>query len=794
MSRKQATSRSKKSTVKSKSSGLEPKKSFFWEKVLPPSVLAILTIIFYYPSLKYPFQFDDLASITKKFAIRFDNPLARWYNNARWMGDWLNRINYQIGQFDPFFYRAFNLIIHLLTGILLFYLILSLCNLAKNKFLANNSLLISFTTAALFLLHPVQTQTVSYVIQARLEGLSTLFIIATILIFVKALTSKNQILKFSLLGVSLLVAIIACGTKEMVIILPLLLVLVDWFFISQEKWANFKTRGLIYVIFCVLFFIVLFRYISPGFIKRALTLNMVTANNRGNILTHEAFDYITPLHFLISEFKVILHYLLMFLWPFNISVEYDWVLSESFFAADSFFPFLALVAIFSSTVYLAIKKYLSFVSFGLLWFFICVAPRTTIIPSPELICDYKTYLASIGWLFVLATALIYVVQFAIKNIQAIPQYMHNLTSQLAIISLLAIGLGLGTMNRNIVWSAPTEFWGDIVKKAPLKARGHNNYGVALSEAGRVDESIEQYKIAIKLDSHYADPLSNIAVAYSMKGETDQAIAALKGAINIFPNYAEAYNNIGTLFLKKQNYEDAEKMLKTAIEIRPYYGKAFYNLGRLYLEKNEEEKAWTYFKKATEGDLDVAEGFYTLGQMSLKLQKYEEAANAFEQVLIKGLKNPQLVNQVQFNLANCYFMLKQLDKAGNLYEYLIQKEPLNGKYIYNLAETYLARDKTNEALMLFKKVTTLPEPVSQAHIRIAACYEKLNQIDQAKSYLNELLNAQAPDQFKNFAKEELARIELAQKVKEGNGNVRMSELQNILKKALPEEKTPKTKTA
>jgi len=278
----------------------------------------------------------------------------------------------------------------------------------------------------------------------------------------------------------------------------------------------------------------------------------------------------------------------------------------------------------------------------------------------------------------------------------------------------------------------------------------------------------------------------------MKGETDQAIAALKGAINIFPNYAEAYNNIGTLFLQKKNYEDAEKMLKTAIDIRPYYGKAFYNLGRLYLEKNEEEKAWTYFKKATEGDLDVGEGFYTLGQMSLRMKKYEEAVKAFEQVLIKGLPNVQLINQVQFNLANSYFMLKELDKAENIYERLAQKEPLNGKYLYNLAETLFAKDKLSQALMLFKKITTLPEPLPQSHLRIVACHEKLDQLDQAKFYLTDLLNANAPDQFKNIVKEELARIELKEKVTEGKGSIRMSELQNIIKKATPEQKNSEAK--
>ncbi|MCF7899645.1 hypothetical protein K9L05_03290, partial [Candidatus Babeliales bacterium] len=167
-------------------------KLIFLQNLIPASILAILTTLFYFPSLRYPFQFDDIANITKKFVIRMDNPLQRWTTHSRWMSDYLNNLNYKIGLFDPFYYRSFNLIIHILSGLILFFLILDLCKfLKKDNFLYKNSLLVAFSTAALFLLHPVQTQTVSYVIQARLEGLASLFILTTILFFVKAFKTQN---------------------------------------------------------------------------------------------------------------------------------------------------------------------------------------------------------------------------------------------------------------------------------------------------------------------------------------------------------------------------------------------------------------------------------------------------------------------------------------------------------------------------------------------------------------------------------------------------------------------------
>ncbi|MBD3231062.1 tetratricopeptide repeat protein [Candidatus Dependentiae bacterium] len=791
--------RKKKKGILKKNSNSHPKiklsenslQNIFIYKILPPSLLFLLTSIFYWPSLKYPFQFDDLANITKKFAIRFDNPLYRWWHNSRWMGDWLNRMNYQLGQFDPFYYRIFNLFIHICTGLILFYLILSLCKFLKSHpFFYNNATLIAFTTSALFLFHPVQTQTVSYVIQGRLEGLATLFVVVTLFLFIKTFSTKNKILKPILLVSTIVIALLSCGTKEIVVVTPFLLLLIDWFFLSQENWNSFKTRIGFHAIFFITFFVIFVHYLSPEFFTRAVTFKTSTSNNRGNILTKSAYDTITPYPFLISEFKVILHYLLIFLWPFNISVEYDWKLSESFFSFDSFFPFIILITIIALCIYAVVKKKYSYISFGFFWFFISIAPRSSIIPSPELICDYKTYLASIGWLFVLSVALIHLIKFAFEKIHQIPSFMHGYFTQLILITVLLSGFGIGTTNRNIIWSSAAAFWKDIVNKAPTKARGHNNLGVALSEEGKTDEAIIHYKKAIQLDRNYADPLSNLAVAYSMKGEIDNAIAALKGAIHIFPTYAEAYNNLGTLLLKKQNYEDAEKMLNAALEIRPYYGKAFYNLGRLYAEKNDLQTAWTYFKKATEGDLDIAEGFFTLGQVSIRIQKFDEAVQAFEKVIQKGVQTPQVL----FGLANSYYMTQNFDKAQAVYEKLVQLEPLNSKYLYNLAETLFSKNEIQAALNLFKKVTTMPEALAQAHLRIVTCYEQLNQIDDAKNYLTELTKVDAPDEFKDSVKKELARLEFQSKVNQGQGSVKMSDLQKYVKTAAPKKQTQDLKTA
>ncbi len=770
------------SSISTVETAVQPKKQTylianrFLRALLPPSILTLLTAVIYYPSLHYPFQFDDIANIVKRFGIRFDNPLGRWWNSSRWFGDWLSSLNFQVGRFDPFYYRLSNITIHILTGLLLFYLICSLCKFLQNKpFFANNATYIAFICSGLFLLHPVQTQTVSYVIQARLEGLATLFIVTTLLMYVKIFQTRSIILKSIFTFFLLAFAMLSCGTKEIVVALPFLLLTIDWFFISQQKWNLFKKHIWLYGLFSIAFIALLLHHMGTGFALDALMGKISTNNNRGNILTPNAFDVITPSMFFMSELKVILHYLLIFVWPVGISVEYDWKVAPGFFSFEVLFPLIVLLTILFFVVkFMVQKKYTAF-TFGLTWFFIAIAPRSTLIPSPELVCDYKTYLSSIGIMFLFATMLTYAITGLWSLLQNLPERFHVHEVQLGTLACLILLVGLGSYERNKVWATCVDFWQDNVSKAPNKARSHNNLGVALSEAGRVDESIAAYQKAISLDSYYADPLSNLAVAYSMKGDIDKAIDSLKGAIHICPNYPEAYNNLGTLLLQKKAYDDAERALSVAIQLRPYYGKAYYNMARLWEEKGDSNKSWEFLKRAAQGDLDTPEVFFKLGQMGMKIQKYDEAAFAFEEVLRRGVAN----DQVWFNLANAYFMNGKHEKAKPIYERLVMNNPLDPRYLYNLAESYFTQNDFAHAIELFQKVTTLPQSVPQAFFRVAACLEKLNKFDESKKYLQGLLTLNAGDDFKKMVKNEIARSEIQKKVNEGQGTIRLSDLKKAL---------------
>jgi len=248
--------------------------------VLPPIILSFLTALFYYPSLNYSFQFDDVANIQKFFYIRYLTFKEAFFTSTRWIPFWLNAVNYRLGMFQPYYYRLFNISFHIITGILVYYcLLLALRRLKNNSFFKENSTALAICSTGLFLLHPVQTQTISYVIQGRLEGLATLFILAMSVCFLLITETRSFILKTLLTALLFCLSFFACGTKEIFIVAPFLLLLIDWFFVAQGDIKKLKNTwhlhlGVTFIIVSIFMF-----FHKPSFFTNLLGLKLEARNN-----------------------------------------------------------------------------------------------------------------------------------------------------------------------------------------------------------------------------------------------------------------------------------------------------------------------------------------------------------------------------------------------------------------------------------------------------------------------------------------------------------------------------------
>jgi len=90
----------------------------------------------------------------------------------------------------------------------------------------------------------------------------------------------------------------------------------------QDSGSRLRSRNVDFLLYSLIDIV-----IDQGFpVLESFGLQMEARNNIGNLLTEKFTDKITPLHYCISQFKVMLHYIRIFIWPFGICIEYDWKL------------------------------------------------------------------------------------------------------------------------------------------------------------------------------------------------------------------------------------------------------------------------------------------------------------------------------------------------------------------------------------------------------------------------------------------------------------------------------------
>ena len=709
---------------------------------VPPFVLITIAIFAYYSSVSYEFQFDDLANIVNNFQVRVGSLWDLFFANTRWISQTLNTFYYQLGKFDPFVYRFANITSHIITGIEVYFIVyLLLRGLKQTSFLWRNRFPVAYLTAGFFLLHPAQSQTVSYIIQGQLEGLAALVTLTMMLSFLMytVLPARSVMLRALALLNMYAAMFLAPGTKEIAIISPLLILLIDWFFVAQGNMYSLKRRWWIHASLFLGIFGIYIYFLKPEYFTTILGLKMELHNNMGNMLTEKIGERITPLWYCMSQFKVILHYIGIFFWPFSMSVDYDWVLVASFFSLDCLVPFTLLFGLAGYTLHRLRNNRVDVISFGIIWYFIAVLPRSSIIPSTELVADYKTYLASIGLFFLWAYATVHLMTFLERRFQL------STVSCWALLTLVLLPFGYALKERNKVWRTASEFWLNILKNAPGKARAYNNYGVSLCDPKSVKyaESVPYFKKAIEMDKMYSDPHNNLAVAYGCLGQLDDAIKSLENSVRICPVQPEAYNNMATFYMQKAEYDRALELLQTALRLRPHYGKAHFNMGRAYYSTHKKEQAWHCFKTAClKADFDTFDAFCTYANVSLELKKFDDALLGYRKMLelrpghMDGLTG----------MANLYLTKGEPAKALPYMKPLYQAFPDRVDVNFKYADALLGNGDYAQALTVFNKLLAANRGFVPAYVKVASCLYKMGNKKDAFAVLENFLAQNPPQEY------------------------------------------------
>jgi len=158
--------------------------------------------------------------------------------------------------------------------------------------------------------------------------------------------------------------------------------------------------------------------------------------------------------------------------------------------------------------------------------------------------------------------------------------------------------GFATVLRNFTWTSYWTLWEDAAEKSPNKGRPHTGLGLALNHVGRTGEAIEEFKKAIQLNPKAGEPFLNLGYIYFHQGKMEEAIQAFQKAIVLTPRLSpECHNNLGIIYLQQGRKEEGIKELQLALQARPFYARTHGNLGNFYEKEGDVDRAISFMERA-----------------------------------------------------------------------------------------------------------------------------------------------------------------------------------------------------
>ncbi|MFC1516736.1 tetratricopeptide repeat protein [Thermodesulfobacteriota bacterium] len=697
------------------------------------SVLLLLIALgfgIYSNTLNAPFYFDDRTDITENLNIRITELRFNVLHNAAFNSPASARpianisfaLNYYFHGYDRLGYHLVNITIHVLSGFFLFLFIKATIELPLLREQYRHSATIAFAASLIWLVHPLHTQSVTYIVQ-RMNSMAAMFYILSLLLYVKGRLNAGRRAWPWFVGGGL-AWLISLGCKQISATLPLFVFLYEWYFLQNldRDWVKHQAKYIFGIL--ILFCLVVLMYLWPDPIK-TLT-NITDFANREFSLAQRIF----------TQARVVIYYisLLFFPHPSRLNLDHDFPISYSFInPGTTLLSLFIIMSIGAVAIYFARKDLL--ISFCTLWFLGNLAIESSIIPL-AIIFEHRTYLP---YMFV-----------SLSTVALMYRYIKPKWLSISVFGVLLVTCSLWTYERNNVWLDSVILWADCVKKSPKKARPHNNLGFELYKQGRTEEAIEHYLQALRIKPDYGKAHNNLGLAFYEQGRTEEAIEHYLKVLQIRPDSAEAINNLGVALKKQGRKEEAIKRYLEALQIEPDYEKAHNNLGLAFYEQGRTEEAIDHFLQALRIKPDYQQAHNNLGLAFYKHGRTEEAINHFLQALqIK----PDYV-EAHYNLGNTLDRKGQTEEAIEHYLEALQIEPDYEKAHNNLGFALYKQGRTEEAIEHYLQALRIKPDYADAHNNLAIALFRKGNINEAISHFRKALrinpdHIHAKDNFKRL---------------------------------------------
>lgn len=508
----------------------------------PAALLIGLGLVAFANGIGGQFVLDDAQSLIDDPQMYQVWPSGPIRDVNRWFGVWTLQGSYWLGGRDPRPYHVANIAIHLAAGLTLFGLVRRTLQLpGTTPWIASAADSIALAAAAIWLVHPLQTQSVTYIVQ-RYESLMGL---CFLLVLYCTLRGAQAARGWPWYVAAAIAAWLGAGTKEvMVAALPVLLLFDrcfltgSWRDVLRRRWALHLAVAL-----------------SAAWIVFADRTTFVAGGENHNA----GFSYlgVSPWEYLRSQPAILLHYLRLTFWPDVLVLDHGWQVEQ---AAWRVYGLGAVIVMLLAGSLIALWRWPRLGFLGLS-FFLILAPTSSIMPIADLAFEHRMYLP-------LAPIIVLVVLNAAWLLHRVPlsNRHRQLLGGVALVAVLGL-LTARTIARNVDYCHPERLWTKNIAATP----------------------------------HHGRPYRLLALHLRQAGKTDEAKTALQQSLQLEPNDYKTWVEYGGLCFQERDYDRALELYRQAISVEPRCGPAYGNIGRIELIRGNYAAALAASQAATRAD-------------------------------------------------------------------------------------------------------------------------------------------------------------------------------------------------
>ena len=572
--------------------------------LLASGSIILITLLAYANSFSGPFVFDDVPTILENQSIRQLWPLWEALSppievyglpvGGRPLVNLSLAVNYVFGGVYPSSYHALNLTIHLGASLLLFGVVRrTLLRSPLQEHFGAASLPLSMVVAAVWSIHPLQTESVTYVCQ-RAESLMAVCYLGTIYSFIRSTETRSPAV-WRTLAVSVCLLGMAC--KEVMSTAPLVLLLYDRTFFAGTLGAVWQQR----------------RWFYFALASTWLLLGMLVLGNLQRGGTAGFGTGVDPWAYALTQAQAIVHYLRLSFWPHPLIFDYGFTVVTN--PATVLAPAIVLIALLTLTINGVYRR--SALGFAGAWFFIILAPTSSFVPvATQTIAEHRMYLPLAAPIALLVLGLYRIT----------PRYTFLVCS--CVIALLTFA----TARRNLDYQTELGLWTDTIAKRPENSRAHGNLGILLYQSGQIPAAKASFETALKLRPNFPEARANLGSLYLGQGQTHEAMVHTAEALRLRPDLPDARSNLGLILKQLGRPDEAMNEFREVLRLHPRHFDTHHNLAIALLEAGLTSEAIEHFETTIRLKPNFADAHSNLGVAFMRSNQLIKAMGSLETAL------------------------------------------------------------------------------------------------------------------------------------------------------------------